>query len=79
MSAVFAGGGVKLSFLRILRMLRVLRVLRLMRSWKGMYKIVITFVKAIPDMTNLFILMFLFMVIFSLLGMQVAALCLCMP
>lgn len=71
LTTFFASAGVKLSFLRILRMLRVLRVLRLMRSWKGMYKIVITFVKAIPDMTNLFILMFLFMVIFSLLGMQI--------
>jgi hypothetical protein len=71
MTALFSGGGVKLSFLRILRMLRVARVLRLMKSWKGLYKIVSTFLKVVPQMTNLFILMVLFMLIFSLLGMQI--------
>ena len=70
LTALFAGGGVKLSFLRILRMLRVLRMLRLMRSWKGLYKIVTTFGKALPQMSNLFVLMGLIMLIFSLLGMQ---------
>ena len=43
-----------------------------MRSWKGLYKIVTTFGKAIPQMSNLFVLMALIMLIFSLLGMQVA-------
>ena len=71
LTALFSSGGVKLSFLRILRMLRVLRVLRLMRSCRGMYKIIVTFVKSIPQMSNLFVLMFLFMVIFALLAMQV--------
>ena len=51
-------------------MLRVLRMLRLMKSWKGLYKICMTFIKSIPQMANLFVLMFLVMVIFSLLGMQ---------
>lgn len=37
--------GIKLSFLRILRMLRIVRVLRLMRAWKGLYNIVMTFIK----------------------------------
>ena len=73
MTAVFAGSGVKLSFLRILRMLRVLRILRLMKSWKGLYKIVVTFGKAAPQMGNIFVLMFLSLLIFSLLGMQLFA------
>ena len=71
LTAIMAGNGMNLSFLRILRMLRVLRMLRLMRSWKGLYKIVTTFGKAIPQMSNLFVLMFLVAVIFSLLGMQI--------
>ena len=65
------GGQSKFSFLRILRMLRVARVLRLMRSWRGLYKILSTFLKALPQMRNLFILMVLFMIIFALLGMQI--------
>ena len=67
---IFAGSGVKLSFLRILRMLRVARMLRLMKSWKGLYKIVMTVVKSIPQMSNVFILMFLIMFIFALVGIQ---------
>ena len=71
LTAIFAGSGIKLSFLRMLRMLRVLRILRLMKSWKGLYKIVMTFGKAAPQMGNIFVLMFLCLLIFSLLGMQV--------
>ena len=59
------------SLLRALRTMRVLRMLRLMKSWKGLYKIVITFGKALPQMGNIFVLMFLIALIFSLLGMQV--------
>ena len=69
-----ASGGVNLSFMRILRLLRllrVLRVLRLMRSWKGLYKIITTFIRAIPQMSNLVFLILLTMFMFSLLGMQV--------
>jgi hypothetical protein len=53
MTALASGTGVKLTFLRMLRMLRVLRILRLMRSWRGLYKILKTFVRAIPQMINL--------------------------
>ena len=67
LTALFAGGGVKLSFLR---MLRLARMLRLMKSWKGLHMIVMAFVKAIPQISNLFVLMFLMMFIFALLGMQ---------
>ena len=61
-----AGSGVKLSFLRVLRMLRIARVLRLMREWQGLYKIISTFMKAVPQMLNISILMFVFMIIFAL-------------
>ena len=71
MTALFASSGVKLSFLRILRMLRVVRVLRLMKSWRGLYHILSTFMRAIPQMQNLFVLMLIFMLIFSLIGMQI--------
>ena len=71
LTALFAGSGVKLSFLRILRMLRVARMLRLMKSWKGLYKIISTVVKAVPQMSNVLILVFLINMIFALLGMQV--------
>ena len=69
-ATIVAAGGANLSFLRILRMLRVLRMLRLMKSWKGLYKICMTFLKSIPQMANLFVLMALVMTIFALLGMQ---------
>ena len=69
-----AGSGVKLSFLRILRMLRVLRVLRLMRQWNGLYKIITTLIRAIPQMANLVFLILLTMFMFSVLGMQVTPL-----
>ena len=59
MTALFAGGGVKLSFLRMLRMLRVLRILRLMRKWRGLYKIISTFLRAIPAMANIVFLIIL--------------------
>ena len=70
LTALLAGGGVQLSFLRILRMLRVARMLRLMKAWKGLYKIITTFIRAMPQMSNLVFLILLTMFMFSLLGMQ---------
>ena len=64
---LLADTGINISFLR---MLRLLRLLRLLKAWPGLYKIVMAFVKAVPQIANLFILMFLLMFIFSLLGMQ---------
>lgn len=61
----------RLTFLRVLRVLRVARALRLMRSWRGLYKILMTFGRVLPQMSNLFVLTFLMMVICALLGMQV--------
>ena len=71
LTAIFAGGGVNISFLR---MLRLLRLLRLLRAWPGLYKIVMAFVKAVPQISNLLVLLFLLMTIFALLGMQVCGL-----
>merc|ERR1719271_2416994 len=66
-TVLLADTGINISFLR---MLRLLRLLRLMRAWPGLYQIVMAFVKAIPQISNLFVLMFLIMFIFALLGMQ---------
>ena len=66
-TVLLADTGVNISFLR---MLRLLRLLRLLKAWPGLYKIVMAFVKAIPQISNLFVLMFLLMFIFALLGMQ---------
>ena len=66
-----SGTGVRLSFLRVLRLLRVLRVLRLMRSWRGLHRVVTTFGNALPEMSNVIVLMLLLMQIFALIGMQI--------
>ena len=41
-----------LRVLRIARILRILRILRLMRSWRGLYRICLTFLRSLPPMTN---------------------------
>ena len=49
------GGDVNLSYLRVLRllrMLRVLRILRLMRTWKGLYVIISTFLRVLPQVAG---------------------------
>ena len=66
-TAALAGTAVNISFLRTLRLLRLLRLLK---AWPGLYKIVMAFVKAVPNIANLFVLMFLLLTIFALLGMQ---------
>ena len=66
-TVLLADTGVNISFLR---MLRLLRLLRLLKAWPGLYKIVMAFAKAIPQISNLFVLMLLVMSIFALLGMQ---------
>ena len=66
-TVLLADTGVNISFLR---MLRLLRLLRLLKAWPGLFKIVMAFVKSIPQISNLFVLMLLLMFIFALLGMQ---------
>ena len=56
---LLADTGINLSFLR---MLRLLRLLRLLKAWPALYKIVVTFGKALPQLGNIFVLMFLIMV-----------------
>ena len=68
--ARLAGEWLNISFLRLLRMLRVLRMLRLMKSWKGLYKIILALVEALPQMSNVLILMVIAVVIFALLGKE---------
>jgi len=70
---LIAGPGANFSFLRILRMLRILRILRLMKSWKGLYKIIVTLGKTLPQLGNIGVLMGLVLLIFGLLGMTLFA------
>ena len=70
-TVLLVDSGINLVYLRMLRMLRVLRILRLMRSWRGLFNIVTTFIRTIPAMSNLVVLIFLTMFVFSLLGMQI--------
>ena len=65
-----SGNGANMSFLRILRMLRLLRVLRLMKAWRGLYNIVMTLLRSLPQMANIMVLMGLVLFMFALLGMQ---------
>ena len=70
LTTISKGTGVHISFLRILRILRVVRVLRLMRAWRGLYQVVSTFLRALPQLANIVVLIALCMFIFALLGMQ---------
>ena len=60
-----------LSFLRIVRLQRLLRLLRLLRTFKGLHRIVSTFGRALNQMLNLLTLLLLFLVVASLIGMQI--------
>lgn len=71
LDALFAGQGTQLSFLRTLRLLRVARVLRLMRSWRGLYEVIAVFLRAIPSMLNIIVLIWIFIFIVSIVGMNV--------
>lgn len=68
---LFAAHSVQLSSLRLLRILRVARVLRLTRAWRGLYTVLATVMQALPQMRNVFLLLFLMTTIFALLGMEV--------
>ncbi|CEM06448.1 unnamed protein product [Vitrella brassicaformis CCMP3155] len=54
-----------------LRTFRLLRVLRLARSWKGLRKVLVTVMASLGEIANLGLLMFLFMFVFTLLGMAI--------
>lgn len=66
-------GGINLNALRGLRLLRVLRIVRLVHYWKGVYKIFAALIGAGPQIANIFVLLFVFMTVFALMGMQLFA------
>ena len=65
-----SGNTVVVSFVRTIRLVRVLRMLRLMRAWAGLYSIVNTFARAVQQMSNLLLLLFLITTMLALIGMQ---------
>ena len=65
--------GINLNAFRGLRLLRVLRLFRLVQYWKGVYKIFASLIGAGPQIVNIFVLLFVFMTVFALLGMQLFA------
>ena len=62
-----------LNVLRTFRLLRALRVLRLTRSFPALRKVLGTIMQSSAQIFYLFLLMLIFMVIFSLLGMELFA------
>ena len=62
--------GINVSSFRALRLLRVLRLLRMVQYWSGVYKIFSCLIAARKQVANIFILLFVFMTVFALLGMQ---------
>lgn len=69
-----ASGGSQFSAfrsVRIFRTFRVLRITRLLRAMKDMTAIINALGKSMTSLMYLYLLMFLFIVIFSLLGMQI--------
>lgn len=64
------GFELNLTAFRALRLLRVLRLLRLVQYWKGVYRIFAALIAARGQVMNIFILLFVFMTCFSLIGMQ---------
>lgn len=61
------------SGLQALRALRLLRVIKLARSWTKLQDIIGKTVKSLKDISNFGVLLFLFMYIFALLGMEMFA------
>ena len=70
--AFLSGGGTLSAFrsVRIFRTFRVLRVARLLRSMKSMMNIIAVITRSISSFMYLAILLFLFIFIYALLGMQ---------
>jgi hypothetical protein len=60
-----------ISTIRLLRIVRVVRTIRLAREWPTMYRNILAFVRAIPQVANLLILMCCVVFIFAIVGMQV--------
>jgi hypothetical protein len=72
--AIMGGDSVQgLSTLRLLRAVRVFRILRLLRQLESMQTIITVMAKSYMSFVYITALMFLFIIIFSLLGMQTFA------
>ena len=56
---------------RVLRVLRVLRPLRLVARFSGMRLAIGLLLKALPRVVDVFVVFLLFLVVFSILGVQV--------
>jgi hypothetical protein len=65
-----SGGASALNTLRLLRTFRVLRVMRLLRGLESMQTILNVMARSYMSFVYITMLMFLFMIIFTLLGMQ---------
>ena len=63
-------GHFNVTYLRVLRMLRVMRMMRMMQHWKGLLRIFTCLMGAGQQLVNIFVLLFVFMTMFALLGMQ---------
>ena len=61
------------SALNAFRALRLLRMMKLSKSWKALGEILRKTIKSLKDISNFSMLLFLFMYIFALLGMQLFA------
>jgi len=66
--SILSGGGY--SSLRTFRLLRVLRTLKLAKSWHSLNQLILTVIRSIPGLANFGVILFLFLFIYSLIGMQ---------
>ena len=57
-------------FTTVLRSFRLLRIFKLAKSWKALQNILKTIVTSIGAISNLAVLQFLFMFVYSLIGKQ---------
>jgi hypothetical protein len=61
------------SSMQAIRALRLLRVIKLARSWTKLQDILAKTVKSLKDISNFGVLLFLFLYIYALLGMEIFA------
>jgi voltage-dependent calcium channel L type alpha-1D len=59
--------------MQAIRALRLLRVIKLARSWTKLQDILAKTVKSLKDISNFGVLLFLFLYIYALLGMEIFA------
>ena len=58
------------AFLRLLRIFRIMRLLRLMKVSKQLNRLIMTIFKSMPALLNVGVLLFLFMYIYNILGIE---------